>query len=508
MVLKLEQALRQLPNVLLLSSFLDLNFPLLTAFVPGNTLKTRAPLRARSCKCCISSLAICFCTHAFSLRDELAGILIRKVARHVDAVGDCVRVIRVRRFDLIDEYSNIHPLSILLDLDHPLLSLFVPGNTLKARYRSCSSRSSRTRSIGSIDLDHVVTIFFRKNGRHARANAGDGLCVCFDLVHSLTLKRLHRAIAWLGDATSTGTSRQACNIFLIGSRKKKLKRQERVRFWIEMLFIFVALSSALPFKHTEAPPPTKSVTTLADRLFFAAETGDIAAVDELLQRGANVDAVSKAGATALALAARHGHVGIIELLIRAGARIDLGMRHVEHGVTALYIASRYGQHAVVDLLIASGAEKAKAAPWLELAMRRKERPEFGLVTSVPREMFSRREHFEQPSHSRAGDGVRLQMKVRSEREKLDGERERESDTAYVLKCTALHVRAAYKREADAQTFHRENWGCARMCCAGGNALSFQFAGGAFFLAPLFSKDSRFPPPLFTPLSNRPPTLHS
>ena len=191
-----------------------------------------------------------------------------------------------------------------------------------------------------------------------------------------------------------------------------------------MIFIFVALSSVLPFKHTEAPPPTKSVTTLADRLFFAAETGDIAAVDELLQRGANVDAVSKAGATALALAARHGHAGIIELLIRAGARIDLGMRHVEHGVTALYIASRYGQHAVVDLLIASGAEKAKAAPWLELAMRRKERPEFGSVTSVPREMFSRREHFEQPSHSRAGDGVRLQMKVRSEREKLYGERER------------------------------------------------------------------------------------
>jgi hypothetical protein len=67
---------------------------------------------------------------AFSLRDELASILNRKVEWHVDAVGDSVRIERVRRFNLIDE-ANVLQLPTRLHLDLPPHSLFVPGHTSK-----------------------------------------------------------------------------------------------------------------------------------------------------------------------------------------------------------------------------------------------------------------------------------------------------------------------------------------------------------------------------------------
>ena len=47
-----------------------------------------------------------------------------------------------------------------------------------------------------------------------------------------------------------------------------------------------------------------------------------------------------------------GHKEVVELLLRKGASIDLGMNN---GTTPLYIASKCGHREVVDLLIKNGA---------------------------------------------------------------------------------------------------------------------------------------------------------
>ena len=88
-------------------------------------------------------------------------------------------------------------------------------------------------------------------------------------------------------------------------------------------------------------------------LIKAAERGQTDQIYRLLQAGANVNATSPNGTTALMMAVRGGHAGVVELLLAKGA--DVGHRN-DAGATALAWATRSGNETIERALRQHGAE--------------------------------------------------------------------------------------------------------------------------------------------------------
>jgi len=130
---------------------------------------------------------------------------------------------------------------------------------------------------------------------------------------------------------------------------------------------------------------------MAEQLFDAIKSGDVAKVQALLAGGASANAVGEGGATPLMVAAGAGHLQIVKDLLGAGAdvkaqdergytalmcacynpELDRGFPEVaqalinagsdiEHriffGVRPLMLAAGAGEAGVVDVLIRAGAE--------------------------------------------------------------------------------------------------------------------------------------------------------
>ena len=83
-------------------------------------------------------------------------------------------------------------------------------------------------------------------------------------------------------------------------------------------------------------------------LHWAAERGDAAIAFEIAKRVADVNARDRIGSTALLWAALRGHVGVVRVLLEAGADQSLGV--YEHGFTPLAFARHEGHHEIVTLL--------------------------------------------------------------------------------------------------------------------------------------------------------------
>ena len=94
-------------------------------------------------------------------------------------------------------------------------------------------------------------------------------------------------------------------------------------------------------------------TNTQDWLARAAEMRDRASVKALLVNGANVDAATESGMTALMYAASNGSAEIVQMLLDGGAQVNLKRND---GLTALDLASFYGQMDVVLLLLDRGAD--------------------------------------------------------------------------------------------------------------------------------------------------------
>ena len=93
----------------------------------------------------------------------------------------------------------------------------------------------------------------------------------------------------------------------------------------------------------------------ADRaLFDAAKEGNIEAVKQALNDGADVDSKDEAGETSLNVTARKGHTGIAELLIAKGADVNAKEKMLDEA--PLHLAARYGHSETVELLLAKGAD--------------------------------------------------------------------------------------------------------------------------------------------------------
>lgn len=85
-------------------------------------------------------------------------------------------------------------------------------------------------------------------------------------------------------------------------------------------------------------------------LSIAAYIGNMKYVQRLVEAGAEVNFF---GWPPLAYAAFNGHAEIAEYLLKRGAEIDA---KTENGTTAIFFAARYGHGDVVKLLLAEGAD--------------------------------------------------------------------------------------------------------------------------------------------------------
>jgi ankyrin repeat protein len=94
-------------------------------------------------------------------------------------------------------------------------------------------------------------------------------------------------------------------------------------------------------------------------LVAAAEAGDIGAVRELLAAGADVDAASVDGATALHWAAHRDVPRLVRLLLDAGADVSATNRY---GVQPIALAATNGSAVVLRQLLAAGADPNATMP--------------------------------------------------------------------------------------------------------------------------------------------------
>lgn len=82
---------------------------------------------------------------------------------------------------------------------------------------------------------------------------------------------------------------------------------------------------------------------------MAANAGQGAMVDLLIERGADSNAGDKDGSTPIMFAAQHGYLGIVKSLLRAGATAT---RKGSHQFRAIDLAKQNGHHEVVQILLA------------------------------------------------------------------------------------------------------------------------------------------------------------
>jgi ankyrin repeat protein len=91
----------------------------------------------------------------------------------------------------------------------------------------------------------------------------------------------------------------------------------------------------------------------ASPLRTAAHNGHGKVVRQLLEAGADIEAVNTHRSNALTLAAQLGHVEVVRLLLEAGAYIEAV---TNHGSNALLYAASAGHMEVVQLLLEAGAD--------------------------------------------------------------------------------------------------------------------------------------------------------
>ena len=115
---------------------------------------------------------------------------------------------------------------------------------------------------------------------------------------------------------------------------------------------------ALLFSQGSAPAQTPSTqqtpTPIVEELWEAARAGDAARVTAALEKGADVNARTRYGATALTYAADKGHVDIVKLLLSRGA--DVNNQDTFYQMRAIDMAMMNNHPAVVTLLLERGSK--------------------------------------------------------------------------------------------------------------------------------------------------------
>jgi ankyrin repeat protein len=120
---------------------------------------------------------------------------------------------------------------------------------------------------------------------------------------------------------------------------------------LQKVFLFSLL--ALLFSQNSTNPKQE----INDQLYEAVRKGDAAAVTSLLDKGADVNAKFRYGATALFKAAERGNVEVARVLVERGA--DVKVKDTFYGATAMTWALDGNHIEIVRLLLQKGAEGAE-----------------------------------------------------------------------------------------------------------------------------------------------------
>jgi outer membrane protein assembly factor BamB len=120
-----------------------------------------------------------------------------------------------------------------------------------------------------------------------------------------------------------------------------------------------ALAFSLSLQQPTPPPASPAATPLAEELWDAARAGDAAGVARALDKGADVNAKSRYGATALIFAADKGHADVVKLLLDRGA--DLNVQDTFYKFRALDMALMNNHQPVAMLLLDRGSRGAGSA---------------------------------------------------------------------------------------------------------------------------------------------------
>jgi len=108
----------------------------------------------------------------------------------------------------------------------------------------------------------------------------------------------------------------------------------------------------------EGMPPDFEADVTGSGLMIAAAEGNIPLMQLFIERGANINYVSRIGEQAIALAAWKGNQKAVEWLIEQGASLD----PPDRTWSALHYAAFAGKSRIVDLLVARGAKIDARAP--------------------------------------------------------------------------------------------------------------------------------------------------
>lgn len=108
----------------------------------------------------------------------------------------------------------------------------------------------------------------------------------------------------------------------------------------------------------EGLPPDFEADVTGSGLMIAAAEGNIPLMQLFVERGANIDYVSRIGEQAIALAAWKGHYKAVEWLIERGASLN----PPDKTWGALHYAAFAGRGKIVDLLLRHGATLDARAP--------------------------------------------------------------------------------------------------------------------------------------------------
>ena len=126
---------------------------------------------------------------------------------------------------------------------------------------------------------------------------------------------------------------------------------------VSIFLLSLALTPAGQTPQASSAAPT-SAAPIAEELWAAARAGDAAKVTAALDKGADVNAKTRYGATALTFAADKGHIEVVKLLIARGA--DVNAQDTFYQMRAIDMAVTNNHLPIVKLLLERGSKGAPA----------------------------------------------------------------------------------------------------------------------------------------------------